>query len=304
MPYGITKLTFGQHPFLDISRDEYESTKVAKHNLVEVLNVEEKLDLILENYVEFERELLEGSLNNMVFSDRDWSSSIQEIHLTSRRLINLLTTCRLYADQVPQNISSIYGNDTSALAVKEEMSRQYDQSLGYRVLTALRNYVQHRSLPIRRVAHTLSREETGSGARIKHTVTPSLNVSRLKEDGKFKPSVLRELEVLGDWVDVKPLVREYIASIGCVHLFVRELLAEDVAAWENTVSQILERYRSASESEVLSVAVVERDDLERIIESVQIFGDIIERRQWLARKNQNLTHFNSQIITSEAQEAP
>jgi hypothetical protein len=301
MKYGITKLTLGQNPFLDISPDEYREAKVARQNLMEVLDVEEKLNLVLENYVEFERELLSGSLNHMVFSDRDWSSSIGEIHLINRRLINLLTTCRLYMDQVPHNIKSIYGNDVLANAVKQEMSRQYDMNLGYRVLEALRNYVQHRSLPIQRLTHTASRQGEESGVRIRNIVTPSLDVNRLRADGKFKRSVLAELESIGNSVDVKPLVRGYIEAIGRIHLFIREMLTNDITIWESIVLRILDRYRKVSEREILSVAIVISDDSDKITESVMIFEDMIERRRWLRQKNQTLTHFSFHMITSEVE---
>ncbi|MBA2501454.1 MAG: hypothetical protein H0V27_01110 [Pyrinomonadaceae bacterium] len=298
MQYEITKLTFGEHPVIDISREEYDGAKVAKRNLLEVLSIEQKMNLILENYVEFERELLNSSLNSMMFYHHDWSSSVGEIHLINRRLMNLLATCWLYRDQIRPSFKSIYGSDDE---VMQEHYRRLTADFGYRVGEQLRNHIQHRNLPIRRITHDASRQEDKFGRRIRHTVALHLDVNRLKEDERFNRSVLKEIEGLGDSTDVKSLIRQYIESIGRVHLFVRDLLAEDVAAWENTVSQILDRYRGASNGEVLSIAVVARNDSGRIAESIQIFEDVIERRRWLTQKNQILTHFSSHIVTSELQ---
>jgi len=95
MQYGITKLLIGSNNCLDISQEEFEEAKIAKHSLVEVLSIEEKHNLILDNYAEYESELLGLGLKRMLFSDRNWSSFESEIHIVGRRLINLLTTCRL-----------------------------------------------------------------------------------------------------------------------------------------------------------------------------------------------------------------
>jgi len=123
MQYRISKPFVGYSGFIAISQDRFEEAKLAIRNLREVLSIEEKLNLILENYAEFERELLRLSLNHAMFSHQDWFSYQIEIHTINRRLINLLTTCRLYVDQIPQNVNSIYGEVTGvARIIKKRMS--------------------------------------------------------------------------------------------------------------------------------------------------------------------------------------
>src|SRR5689334_1349030 len=112
MKYGVTKNHIGFKNFLEITSVEFEAAKNAKQNLIEVLGIEEKFNMILENFEEFERELLEISLRHMLFFNFSWSSFQKNSNTISRRLINLLTTCRLYFDQTPHNIKSIYGNDS------------------------------------------------------------------------------------------------------------------------------------------------------------------------------------------------
>jgi hypothetical protein len=45
-------------PFIEISEAEFQTLKCAKESLITVLNIEEKFDAVLENYSEYERELL------------------------------------------------------------------------------------------------------------------------------------------------------------------------------------------------------------------------------------------------------
>src|ERR1044072_2560892 len=109
MQYGITKLVISCNHLLEISRQEFDEARFAKRSLVDALGIEEKLDIVLENYAEYEKELLELSLKNAIFSDRNWSSFQTERRAIDRRLVNLLTACRLYVDQIPHDVNSIYG---------------------------------------------------------------------------------------------------------------------------------------------------------------------------------------------------
>jgi hypothetical protein len=157
----------------------------------------------------------------------------------SSKLKNLLTTCRLYMDQIPHNINSIYKEGVGFSHItKGKMNEEYDSSLSYRVLEALRNFVQHRGLPIDGLEYKMIRLDPASPF-LKYVVTPTLNISRLKEEKKFKRAVLKDLAELGHTIDIKFLVREYLDSIGRIHLSIRDLVADDVAKWEETISRFL-----------------------------------------------------------------
>lgn len=270
--------------------------------MFEVLSVEEKLNIVLENFAEFERELMENSLNHMMFSGRDWTLSMDEIHKVNRRLINLLTTCRLYVDQIPHNLNSIYGSKSAqAERVGQQMSQEYDSTLGYRVVCALRNFVQHRGLPIQSLNHIAKRSEKSSKVFINHLVAISIDVTSLKEAGDFKNSVLKELEAIGNLVDIKPLLRQSIESIGRIHLLVRELLADDVLRWDNTILKIQRLYKEAYNEEMLGLAIVAIASSGSFTETFHIFDDPIKRRQWLMQKNHLVVKYSIHNVTSEVE---
>jgi hypothetical protein len=135
MRYGITKTVLGSKGFIEISREEYENARTAKQKLAEALNIEEKLNFILENYVEYERELLNSSLDSLMFAGRDWSYSVNEIHKINRRLINLLTTCRLYIDSTKHDIKLLFEDDAAQVeSLKRKMSNEYDSNIGYNLM--------------------------------------------------------------------------------------------------------------------------------------------------------------------------
>lgn len=302
MQYGITSFTIARKIFIEISADEFEESKLARRNLLDILAIEEKLAFLLANYSEFERELLNLALNFMMVSDHDWSSLIGDLQTINLRLINLFTTCRLYMDQVAHDISSIYGHNSDvAKALINQKSKEYDSCRGYRILEALRNHVQHYGLPIHNIIYRSSSQEIKDGSLSKRIAIPCILPSTLKQDRKFKKNVLKEIEQLGESVDIRPFVRQYIECISRIHRHLRELLESDIAHWDSRIIMILERAEKESIRIISGVDIVSRDDANKIVESVQIFKDLITRRQSLTKKNQLLARFSVQSVSNELQ---
>jgi hypothetical protein len=287
---------------VEISSEDFDLLKTARTHLFEALSIEEKLNLVLENYAEFEQELFNCSVNNMLFQDDDWSSSVNEIHVANRRIINLLTTGRLYIDQVSHNIRSIYGADSEQEKVfKKQTSQEYDSDFpGYRVMEAMRNYVQHRELPIRGLSKNMRRIEKESEVFMKRTITLSIDINTLSEDKKFKKQILTELQSLGESVEFTPLVRQYLGSIGKIHLKIRELLSSDLLVWEKQIQHHLSQYQeSTGYVDGLRAVVIDESNT---AETISVFEDVIKRRQMLENKNRYLTHYSFHFISSEAPE--
>jgi hypothetical protein len=180
MMYGITSAIMGFSGFIEIDEAEFEHIKAARANLFELLLLEENLDLVTENFQEYELELLSIASRNMVFHDADDISMSRERIIVSRRIVNLLSACRMYLDQSAHHINNIYGeNSEKSKAVKNEGNLQYENSLGYRIMEALRNYVQHRGFPIHSILFSGEWIDIDDEAksRLHHTVIPRISVT-------------------------------------------------------------------------------------------------------------------------------
>jgi hypothetical protein len=67
----------------------------------------------------------------------------------NKRIVNLMTSCRLYNDQTSHHFNELFGDKSiEAVALKKEKSRHFDANIEYRTMEALRNYVQHRGYPV------------------------------------------------------------------------------------------------------------------------------------------------------------
>ena len=62
MRYAITPGVIGIPGSIDIPADEFAKLRSAQRDLIYALNIEETFDLLLENYAEFESDLLRLSL--------------------------------------------------------------------------------------------------------------------------------------------------------------------------------------------------------------------------------------------------
>lgn len=290
MRYGISKIVAGFDGFIEIDEAEYRRIKSARENLFEALFLEEKLDLVTANFYEYETDLLSIASQMMIFNDDDHFSMSRQRNLVSRRIVNLLTAGRMYLDQSVQHVANIYGRDSEILSrVKSEIVLQYDQSLGFRVMEALRNYVQHRGFPIHTLLFSYKRVGTDTEPQLLYRVIPIISVTELNEDGNFKKSVLKELDAIQNknQVDARPLIREYIESIGKIHEKIREIIRPDLEEYERVLNDTIQKFKNEFGEQIplAGLAIVIEQDDERWLETITIFKEFMERRRALEKRN-------------------
>jgi ribosome-associated translation inhibitor RaiA len=286
MKYEIVRLVFDSQCRLPSSEEEIKRVKAAKSGLALATALEEKLNIFLENYIDFEEEILTQALRTSVFHEYEWSETSDRMYRLNRRLVNVLATGRLYVDHVSHELSAWYGNGSEAsINLKNKTSEEYDTYLGYRVMAALRNYMQHRGFPIHHVRWQSRWREEDDEKICLHTVTPFFDVQALSQDKGFKKAILKELGNHGERVNIKPLLREYVSSIGRIHGFVRKLLAPEITQWEAEIQGVRQRFSTDCEANLRGLAIVAVDDAGEKTESVYVSDNAIQRRHALEKKN-------------------
>src|SRR5947209_4641827 len=108
MKYRIKHLTIGTMPFIGITEDEFRQLRDAKKNLILMVGIEEKFDFLIENYAEYEEELLKIALHYMLHRRSSRSEFSLDVLQVNRRVGNLLSATRLYLDQIRHDISTMY----------------------------------------------------------------------------------------------------------------------------------------------------------------------------------------------------
>src|SRR5712691_6637055 len=175
---------------IELTEQDFREIQRAKRYQALGLRIEENFDLVLLNVRELERSLLEVSLLRSTSPGAVPSLLADARHISNLRMVNYLTTTRLYLDQASVSLKEVCG--PSALETFSTSRRvEYAACFGYRVMEALRNYSQHRSLPINQITLVVAKDDAG---RDRHQALISINVAEIGSDSEFKVSVLKELE--------------------------------------------------------------------------------------------------------------
>jgi hypothetical protein len=224
--YVIVALGPNSRAEQEITDSKHTEILEARTVILEAVYIEEKFEILLENYLQFELQLLDTSLRQLVFS----APIVESVHASrleiTRCMINLLTTCKLYLDQSAHNLSRAFGSGSVIQKAHEEnKSSKYDASRSYRIMEELRNHTQHRGYPVHAIVVSSGLIEPQVGAESAVAIIPKLSPSQLEEEGGFKKSVLAELKQLpDDELDLRIHVRAYVDALHDVHENLRQSL--------------------------------------------------------------------------------
>ena len=301
MEYGLAKMVLGSNAFVSISEDKYLSIKHATFCLFECLYTEEKFDLLVENYLEFETTLLESTVHDMILKGQDYRSSNLERGLFNRRLANLLSAGRIYTDHMKQHVDRIFADrPNDAFDINAEFSKQYDDRFGYRCMEALRNHVQHCGFPVHILSFQHSRVDRQKKNLLRYAITPYLRPKDLRADDSFKKETLKEIESMGDEIDLKFLVRDYMEGFSIVHSDLRKKIHQKCTEWESVLNEAIELYKANNpEENTIGLSAVIRKEAGLYKDDISLFLDFIELRKYFEKKNNALINLTLRFATNE-----
>jgi hypothetical protein len=121
-------------------------------------------------------------------------------HLASD-ILNWLTATRFYVDHMTKRFSATFGKDSDEFKkLNDELSREYDNSLAYRVTYHFRNFVQHVGFPVDGLRESLDHADGSRALRA------YLRRDRLLASYEWNAQVRADLETLPMEIDVIDLI--------------------------------------------------------------------------------------------------
>jgi hypothetical protein len=300
MIYNLRIWAFGHGAGIELTEPEYSAIVISMDRIYTARDIEEKLDILLENFLEYERDLLSLSLRSSLFRTHDDHRVDLETQLINRRVVNLLSTARMYIDQVRHSVPKCLPPN-SGLDLEALFSAEYDNHLEYRVAESLRNYSQHRSLPVHQVTWASAREETDSATScLRFSLIPDFLIEELEEEGGFKASVLKELRDSG-----KPnfsltlLLRRYVESLAAVHAQIRASISEHVEKDHQVVHAALQRASHELRENLVGLVVSKGADAVHVDEHHFVNERSWRRREFLVQKNSLLKDLSRRYAAAE-----
>ena len=249
--YVLTRPTLGAQPEIEIDATRHNALKAALEIQGVALEIEERFNLVMASYEEFEREILTITLAHMVRISPTWGGMFSDLLLLNRRVVNLLNTGKLYVDQVGHSVNKYSKQVGCTLEkVKEVFSEQSNKAPGYRIAPALRNHFQHRSLALLSISYPSS-IETKTEAEGEYDPLWSfglglkLDMEALRKDRGFRKA-REELESLQPaQKDPILLIRQYVEGLGHAQNQLRKLIELAVDKADATSDAALTEWQAA-----------------------------------------------------------
>jgi len=298
--YKLTIDALGRSPVIAITRDEFHTAKNSMNLLIDSLEAEEGLNLVLENYIEYEVELFSGALRSIVHQLHTWSEFNEKIYEVNRRVVNLLSGCRSYIDQTRHFLSRHFGpNSREFSRFCQSAQTQYEECLGYRAMEALRNTAQHKGIAVHSISYNNWINEKEDNTIRRNSLSPFIHLDILAEDKKFKKRILNELMAKSKKVNLRPLINSYVAGIANLHLEMRETINVHVDTAENSVMSFIERFKKEGNEDCIGLIAAEFDKEGKRIDRVPLFEDHITRRKVLEKRTKRAPSIEKIYTTNE-----
>ena len=281
-------------PSVDIGADEFRGIKEAKAKLTTILGIEDKFALLVENYLEYERTLLDLSLKNMINQEWVWSGFMDDMLLVNRRIANLLTSATLYLYQVPKDLNSILGRKSKAAeAFKDAWAAEEARSLEFRVMRELRNHIQHRDLAIGNLSYPGSHKKDGKSG-VRFGIEVALDVRGICADSRIEVS---KEDIRADAAkDVTAVLRKSMDSLSRIHEWARQKTEEVVVGTLQTIDQTL-KIAEVEIKHLHGLAAVEYDD-DETQDVVYVFEDLPKRVKQMRARYGNLKLCSGWYVSS------
>lgn len=271
----------------------------ADEGILVMLGFEDRYAMVIDNLMDLERHLFDWSLIDMLRPMAGFDELFDHKRDANRFLGNLLSACRQYIDQTHHRVGPYLA--TTGLTTQSALSEQYDAHLSFRVMEALRNYVQHEDLGV----HTVSIggswiESSGSKVR-RYVVSIGIDLDHLSKATKFKAKVLAELKALPAVPDLKQIIREYISALATAHKKMRDALKPQVQGWLSAIEAAFTDVQKAYPDEKLNgLAVFEQQADGTRLQLLDISREPAARLHRLQRTNQTTLNLGPAYASTEA----
>lgn len=294
MKYILKINALGNFPEIALDKGKYDSIKRAREVLSNGLAMEEKYEILISNYLEFEKEILDQAAQSMIRSPYDYNDFFQVRVSLNIRLVNLLTAARLYIDQLHRHVrAAIPEVHTVKEDVKNLFSKEYDQKPEYRFMEALRNYVQHREIPVHWTQHNASSDDSGEERQLIYSIELRSQKEYLQEDDDFKKKVLEEIP---EEVDLKMATRVYVECISRVHCGARKLVEQSLKESRSIIDSTRESYQKVYSEKFVGLHAICIED-NKVVDSIPLLLDWDDIRLKLTKRNSELVNLRNRYVT-------
>lgn len=295
MRYILRKAVLDFCPEVEISEQEFKELKIARQILIDAFEIEQKYEIVITNFIDLEKELLNISVKNALRNKRSYLDFFDDRSILNTRVINLMTATRLYIDQLPKHLNRCDIHSQNFLeAFRTKCSEEYDGKFEYRFMEAMRNHVQHHDLPIDGISSRLERSRDENNL-IEYSTQLFIKADALAKNEKFKKSILDEIQ---DKINLVSSSRIYIQSISDIHQHIRNLIEPVTISSRAKIESAHEKYASIYSGTLIGLSAIEKKD-EKQISSLPLLLDWDDVRIQLKERNPRFNDLAGKLIVNK-----
>lgn len=226
--------------FLNVKRDYFTCLKL--------LWIEEKWNIVSDNFYEWEEEI-KNSYDFLLLNYNECNVEYgkREIIILNRRLFNVLSSIRMYRDQVLKDLSDL--DNELKKEFENETHAQYDKTFSYQIMEFIRNYMQHQGLVIERITmitpFSMLYNPLFNTTKMEHLLYfAEADYWTIRKIPKYEQKIKNrpEAEEKIRWINLIGLLREYYNQYLDLHHFFRDITKKisdaAIAYIEQTIKNI------------------------------------------------------------------
>lgn len=289
----------GNYPKITISFDDFNAITKARKILSAALSVEEKYDLTLTNFLDLEKELSALTIERMVRVELGYDNFYHIRSALNRKLSNFILSGKIFTEQIASDASDCLEDGRKVQQLISELrSEQYDSSIEYRTMEALRNHLAHSGMIVHKVSlpsHWTPHEERRL-RRLEFNIDMYAEKSALAENSRFKKAILTELP---EYFDLKKGARSYMASISALQEATRKFAEADIAKSRALIEHFINKYSELNDGKAFALAAFcESSNQEVKTKPVMLILDWDNVRRTLKEKNDSITNIHMRYATN------
>lgn len=244
---------------VEIGEDQFKTLSAALTTVISALNIEEIFQIFAKSYVRFEKDLLDIALEYTFANEQD--QNLESLFRSARHRLNIsiitiLTAFQSYDDQCRGTLKGAINSNAKLDFYDRTRSKIFDAHLSYRICANLRNYAQHRALPMGGFSignkSNLDRDSSGTKRKLDSgfNVSPWLNVPKFTTSSQCKAKLREELENIGlEKIDMKWLIRSFAGAMYERHSALRGFLQAEIETAGGEISKAYDKVSAVKKSE-------------------------------------------------------
>lgn len=301
MKYYLQKFALGQNSRIGITEKELNELKQAKDALTNFFSLTENYRVVVESYRTVEKAKHDAELDHILYSRFGYDNFSDTIVALNSPIVGYLASARYFLDSTDKILPKIL-SPAQVESFNEFRNNIYDSTSEYRFVEALRNYVQHRELPVHTVTYHNYVKDRNNIETSDKVSSLSLRATRqtLQEDRKFKKAALEGMPVV---IDIIYCIRFHMEEMWKLHDYLVRFhlgIADNARA---IVSSAIERFEANTGERSLGLYAIAQLTETEVTEKVPLLLDWDDARRAALKRIGNLNNLHKRYVTGKIQKA-